>query len=99
MSVAEVEALELAPGGEAVTSGSLGRDALRRLLQSPVALIGAAGILIFLAVAIFAPWLAPHSPTATDLTDIRPGVIPGPSSEHWLGLDQLGRDELSRIIY
>src|SRR3954463_13420616 len=100
MSIAEIESVELAPGGEAHTSGgSLGRDVIRRLVHSPVALIGAVVILLFLFIAIFAPLLAPHSPTETDLTNIRPGIIPGPSSEHWFGLDQLGRDELSRVLY
>jgi peptide/nickel transport system permease protein len=56
-------------------------------------------ILLFAAVALFAPFLAPHSPTAADLSLIRPGFVPGPSADHPLGLDQQGRDELSRIIY
>jgi peptide/nickel transport system permease protein len=64
-----------------------------------VAIIGGVVILIFLVVAIFAPLLAPYSPTSTDLTNIHPGYVPGPSSQHWFGLDQLGRDELSRIVY
>lgn len=99
MSIAEAEAVELVVGGEAAAAGSLARDAARRLLHSPVALVGVALILAFLAVAAFAPLLAPSSPTATDLTHIRPGYIPGPSGDHLLGLDQLGRDELSRILY
>jgi peptide/nickel transport system permease protein len=50
-------------------------------------------------VAAFAPWLAPYSPTEADLAQITPGVIPGPSAEHWLGLDVNGRDEFSRLLY
>ena len=79
--------------------GSLSRDALRRLRRSPTAIVGAVLVSIFVLVAVFAPLLAPYSPTAVDLTDLRPGVFPGPSADHLLGLDQLGRDELSRIIY
>lgn len=79
--------------------GSLARDALRRLRRSPTAIVGAVLVLIFVIVAVFAPLLAPYSPTAVDLTNLRPGEFPGPSAEHLLGLDQLGRDELSRIIY
>jgi len=56
-------------------------------------------ILLFVLVAVFAPLLAPYDPRAQDLSIIRPGVYPGPSAEHWLGVDQLGRDILSRIIY
>ncbi|MEO6204878.1 MAG: ABC transporter permease [Mycobacteriales bacterium] len=79
--------------------GSLGRDAIRRLRRSPTAIVGAVLVVIFVIVAVFAPLLAPYSPTAVDLTNLRPGDFPGPSAEHLLGLDQLGRDELSRIIY
>lgn len=74
-------------------------EVLRRLRRSPTAIVGALLVLFFVLVAVFAPVLAPSSPTAVDLTDIRPGVFPGPSAEHLLGLDNLGRDVLSRIIY
>jgi peptide/nickel transport system permease protein len=99
MSLAEATAAELGISGEAEEAGGLARDALRRLRRNPVAIIGGVVIVIFLVVAIFAPLLAPYSPTATDLTNIHPGYVPGPSSQHWFGLDQLGRDELSRIVY
>jgi peptide/nickel transport system permease protein len=79
--------------------GGRSREVLRRLRRSPTAVVGATLVLLFVLVALFAPWLAPYSPTAVDLTDIRPGNFPGPSAEHPLGLDNLGRDELSRIIY
>jgi ABC-type dipeptide/oligopeptide/nickel transport system permease subunit len=90
----------LAPAG--ATSGeagtSLGRDAWTRLRSNPMAIIGALLILLFVGVAVFAPWLAPYSPTET-AGQVTPTTIPGPSREHWLGLDNLGRDELSRVIY
>ena len=79
--------------------GGLALDALRRLRRSPSAIVGAVLVSLFVFVAIFAPWLAPYSPTAQDLSNLRPGDFPGPSREHLLGLDQRGRDELSRIIY
>ncbi len=96
MSVEGAAAAELAHED---AGGSLSRDALRRLRRSPTAIVGAVLVAIFVLVAVLAPLLAPYSPTAVDLTDLRPGVFPGPSAEHLLGLDQLGRDELSRIIY
>lgn len=46
-------------------------------------------------MAIFAPLLAPHDPSAQDTAR----RLEGPSSEHLLGLDDLGRDVLSRIIW
>ena len=99
MSVAQFEARESSQVTPEEAGGGLSRDALRRLRRSPTAIVGAVLVLLFVLVAIFAPLLAPYSPTAVDLTDVRPGSFPGPSKEHPLGLDQLGRDELSRVIY
>lgn len=96
MSLAESEAaiLNVDAGG-----GSRWREAFRQLRRNPVAILGAALITLFVTVAVFAPWLAPYSPTQGDLTNITVSSVPGPSSEHWLGLDTQGRDELSRILY
>lgn len=99
MSLAQAEAVELGAEGHTDEATGVGRDAWRRLRTNPAAVVGAALILAFVLVAVFAPFLAPFSPTDADLSDIRPGFVPGPSSEHWLGLDQQGRDELSRIVY
>ena len=96
---AEAVTREPGPASSEEAAAGLYRDAFRRLRRSPTAIVGALLVLAFVFVAVFAPLLAPYSPTAVDLTDIRPGEFPGPSAEHLLGLDQLGRDELSRIIY
>ena len=80
-------------------AGGLWRDALRRLRRNPVAILGGVLVLLFISVAVLAPWLAPYDPRFQDLSQIRPGDFPGPSKEHPLGLDQLGRDVLSRVIY
>jgi len=58
-------------------------------------LIGFIIVCIIFFVAIFAPLLTPYNPIKTDLTSI----VRGPSGDHWLGTDQLGRDILCRIIY
>lgn len=57
--------------------------------------IAAAVLLIVVVVAIFAPLIAPFSPTAQDLAQ----AFQGPSWHHLLGTDNLGRDTLSRIIF
>ncbi|TMK90517.1 MAG: ABC transporter permease [Actinobacteria bacterium] len=49
-------------------------------------------------MAIFAPVIAPYNPRAQDLNLIST-CCPGPSSQHLLGVDELGRDELSRLIF
>jgi peptide/nickel transport system permease protein len=63
--------------------------------------IGAGIMLVIFAVALLAPWLAPHDPFAQDLGRrlIPPVWHDGGSWTHVLGTDQLGRDYLSRLIY
>ncbi len=94
-ALASRTATELPPG-EAGTS--LGREAVRRVVRDPLALFGAFLVLTFVVVAAFAPWIAPYSPT-TPVGSVTPTNIPGPSAEHWFGLDNLGRDEFSRVVY
>ena len=95
MSLAEIEAREIqleAPQG-------LWRDAWQRLRRNPGALIGFGLVATFVLVALLAPWLAPYSPRAQNLSLIREGCCPGPSSGHLFGVDALGRDEFSRVLY
>ncbi len=62
--------------------------------KTPLALIGTVIIGLFLLVALFAPLLAPYDPIATDLSR----KLEAPSAAHPFGLDQFGRDVLSRVI-
>ena len=68
----------------------------KRFLRRPLAVAGLVVALTFILVAIFAPWIAPYSPDATDFNaTLAPPFTPG----HLLGTDELGRDVLSRIIW
>jgi peptide/nickel transport system permease protein len=58
-------------------------------------LIGFIIVVIIILTAIFAPVIAPYDPLHNDLEH----RLQMPSTDHWLGTDQLGRDMLSRIIY
>jgi peptide/nickel transport system permease protein len=79
---------------------SLTKSAFRRLRRDPVAIAGAVIVLAFLLVAALAPLLAPRDPLAqTLLGEVRPGFIPGAQEGFPLGVDNLGRDLLSRLIY
>jgi peptide/nickel transport system permease protein len=69
--------------------------ALRAFLHRPVAVGGFAIIALFVAVAIFAPAIAPYDPIATSWTAIRKA----PTLAHWMGTDENGRDVLSRVLY
>jgi peptide/nickel transport system permease protein len=96
VSVAEIEAAEVA--FEVAPSG-LWREAWYGLRRNPGAIAGFALVGAFVVLAIFAPLVAPYDPRAQDLTLVAKGCCPGPSTQHLLGADQLGRDELSRIIF
>ncbi len=83
-----------APAAEPRT-GSPWRRALRRLLRRRAALFGLAVVLGFIALALFAPLIAPHDPLATNWSAIRKA----PSAVHWFGTDEIGRDVLSRVVW
>jgi peptide/nickel transport system permease protein len=67
----------------------------RRFMKNRLAIIGGSLVLAVFAVAIFAPFIAPHDPTQINIKDI----LTGPSFKHPLGTDELGRDVLSRMIW
>jgi peptide/nickel transport system permease protein len=67
---------------------------VRRLLRVRLAGFALALIVVTLVLAIFAPLLSPYDPSFTG-----PDPLAGPSARHLLGTDQLGRDELSQLIY
>jgi peptide/nickel transport system permease protein len=86
---------------EETTGVSLIASAWNRLRRNPVFLLGATISMLFILLAIFAPLIAPHDPTARLLLDqVRPQTnpIPGPQPGFPLGADSVGRDMLSRLI-
>ena len=60
-------------------------------------LFAAAGtvLVMFMAIALLAPWLAPYDPNAVS----RDAILAPMSATHWLGTDALGRDVWSRLLY
>ena len=52
-------------------------------------------VLAFVLTALLAPWLAPHKPSDTDFN----ALLAHSTAKHRLGTDELGRDELSRLIW
>jgi peptide/nickel transport system permease protein len=76
-----------------VASGK--RNAWRALVAEPLGIMGGSIVLVFVLMALFAPWVAPYDPLKIDVMN----KFASPSLAHWAGTDQLGRDLLSRIIY
>ncbi len=68
----------------------------RRFRRRPPAVIGLAGVVVVVLVAVLAPFLAHYSPIVSQFGHVLEGPF---SSGHILGTDELGRDELSRLIY
>ncbi len=69
--------------------------AFRQLKRNRLAIAGIIFILALFVVAALAPYIAPHNPYQTDFFR----TLEGPSRQHLLGTDDLGRDVLSRIIH
>jgi peptide/nickel transport system permease protein len=63
--------------------------------QSALARVGLIAAMVLLLAALLAPWVAPADPVAQNL----PARLAGPSSAHWMGTDELGRDIFSRTLY
>ncbi|CAH1657936.1 MULTISPECIES: ABC transporter permease [unclassified Chelatococcus] len=74
---------------------------LRRALRHGGFVFGAAILLLAVAVAVFAPLIAPYDPVAQNLSGrlLPPAWMQGGRPDHLLGTDHLGRDYLSRLIY
>ena len=72
-----------------------GQRAWRRLKKRRGAMLGLGIILVLVLMAVFASVLAPYDPTQQSWSLVRKP----PSSAHWFGTDEVGRDLLARIIY
>ena len=80
-------------GGEILTSTS--RRWVRTFARHRLALVGLAIVSLLVVIAIGAPLIATHDPNFVDLVASRQG----PSREHWLGTDDIGRDVFSRVVH
>jgi len=68
---------------------------LRRAAHSPTLVAGTALTGLIVLAAVLAPVISPYAPDHQDLYNI----LAGPSWNHLLGTDELGRDELSRLLW
>jgi peptide/nickel transport system permease protein len=71
------------------------RRAVRRLLRRRGAIFGLAVIVIFVLLAVLAPWVTPYDPIAQSWMTVRKA----PSAVHWFGTDEVGRDVLTRVVF
>ncbi len=71
------------------------RRMFARFRRRPLAVAGLVVVVLFVIVAIFAPFLAPSDPSTVNFS----AVLQPPSWAHPMGTDDLGRDVLSRVIF
>jgi len=90
VALTDAEACELAASTD--TSAARRSRWRRRYL---LAVLGGAVVALWALVALLAPWITPYAPDTVHVA----GRLAQPSSAHWLGTDELGRDVLARVIY
>jgi peptide/nickel transport system permease protein len=71
------------------------KEKLVLFLNNGLGMFGLLLVVLFFISAIFAPFFATHDPYALDI----PQRLSGPTADHWLGTDQLGRDTYTRVLY
>lgn len=69
------------------------RRSAARFLRRPLGALALAYLILMILVALFGSWLTPEDPNASVFI-----AFEGPSTDHWLGTDDLGRDTASRLI-
>lgn len=67
---------------------------LAQLLRHKGGRFGLACVALFLLLAVFGRFVVPFDPNASEFTSL----LAGPSTRHWFGTDELGRDTLSRVV-
>jgi peptide/nickel transport system permease protein len=82
-------------GGTAEAAALGRRRIVRRLLHNPLAVTGLVVVLLAVLAALLANLIAPYPPDQTDFG----AALQPPSGAHWFGTDELGRDQLSRVLY
>lgn len=79
----------------AVRSRAAGSAKLRALRKNRLAMTGGVIAGVFVLAALLAPLVAPYDPAQPDFGN----VLAAPDWSHWLGTDDLGRDQLSRVVF
>lgn len=78
-----------------VLTNHYSREVLKKFITNRFAVAGALIVIALFVISFLAPWITPYSPDDLDAYHV---LLP-PSSAHWMGTDELGRDVLTRIIF
>jgi peptide/nickel transport system permease protein len=71
------------------------RRFLRRFRTNRLAVLATVVLGVIVVTSLAAPWIAPYEPSEIDVVN----RLAGPTPEHWMGTDSLGRDTFSRLLY
>ena len=93
--VSTVRAIELRPAAPTEHTRSLLNGALQRFFARRLVVLGVILVVVLIFIGVFGRLLAPYNPVAQDLIN----VLSPPTSKHWFGTDELGRDTLSRLLW
>jgi peptide/nickel transport system permease protein len=84
--------------GEAAPRISTAYQNWHRFSRNPTAVIGSAIVVIVVAAAVFAPFLAPYPDHVGAMVNFRARHLP-PSAQYWFGTDNVGRDIFTRVLF
>src|ERR1700709_1390934 len=71
------------------------RKAWQLLIRNRMAMVGAAIVVAWVLIALLSPLIAPYDPIDQAVRQ----RLQGPSAAHWFGVDELGRDVFSQVLY
>src|SRR3954447_11228449 len=89
----------LVPTGKEPPARSQWQLFFRRFMRHKLAVTALILLILFYAIAFLAPQLAPYHLNPKLTGDVLANANKGPSGLHWFGTDELGRDQLTRIMY
>jgi peptide/nickel transport system permease protein len=102
MTMIPDDVAELAEMAPPVGAGTIGiavqtqfGDIRKRFFRNKLAVIGLGMVAFVFLIALLAPVIAPHDPYEQNLS----ATTQSPSGAHWFGTDELGRDQLSRVMF
>lgn len=84
-----------AAGSPPARGNEVWRRSLRAFARNRSALVSLVVLVVLMGTALLAPWITPHDPERINILR----RLQGPSAQHWLGTDEVGRDVMSRLLF
>ena len=98
MCASEERGHERRRGAGAAGPVSIAYQNWHRFSRNPTAVIGSVIVIIVVAAALLAPWIAPYPDHVGAMVNFRARHLP-PSAQYWFGTDNVGRDIFTRVLF